>query len=197
MEDDDDEVPTISCCSRKKDVISSQHLTSSTHNNTWQWSYGLQITPYICDSFPGTIKISMSQPYKQDSIIKWHGLPDSIKLQENGALLNNVQPGKYSVSIENKSYETTRRLEATVPRLDAAIITGYTTKPVTGFPWNGEVKAQVENCPNDVLFLWSNGIVTKINILTHIRPGKYTVTLLNSNITVVSASGPALVENLM
>ena len=194
MGDDDD---VITCCSRRERA--KDHMldpTSSTRSNSWHWSYGLQITPYICAEYPGAAKISMSQQQKRAVSIRWTGADAEAIISEDGAVLGNAKPGKYVAHITNDVTGEKKRLDAQVPRLNAAVITSYTTQQCTRFPWNGEVKAVVENCPKDARFLWNNGVVTRDSRLTCARPGRYTVTLLHASITI-SACAPAVVESMM
>ena len=138
--------------------------TSGTRSNSWHWSYGLQITPYICAEYPGAAKISMSQQQKRAVSIRWTGADaEAIIRGRSGAWKREA--GKVRGTSRTMS-RVKKRLDAQVPRLNAAVITSYTTQQCTRFPWNGEVKAVVENCPKDALSCGTTGWSSQDSRLT-------------------------------
>ena len=161
------------------------------------WSYGMQITPYVCAAYAGSIRVSLPHSRRKAMRVAWKGMDADAVIDRDALYVTNLKPGRYTAHVTDESTGEHKKLEAQVPRVDAAVITAYDTRSCTMFPWNGEVAARVENCPAGTRYLWSNGVVTKESRLTCARHGRYTVTLLNSALTVINATAPAVVEGVM
>jgi hypothetical protein len=183
----DDDVH-VSCCG-----TSSRPVTHQTSSREAGRNFGFQVSPFLCEGRGGSITV---MPHSGlDTLVRWPKLPECARVQANGTSVSNLPPGKYVATV--RDVIGTYECGVDVPRLDASVITSYTTRPCTSFPWNGEVRAHVDNCQRGARFLWSNGSVTNEPVLMNARPGKYTLTLLHTPLSVVSASAPATVESLL
>lgn len=198
--DDGDDVSIHCCGTRRARDDNKIHMVGDVSSTStfvgrdiFRWSCGLQVSPYICDGYAGTVRMVLPTDFREFDI-SWN-LPKSAQIREQGRFVDNLRPGKYSTVVRCQG--VTQRLSVEVHRLEASIIVGYVSRPNTLFPWNGEVEAQVQNCPPDARFLWSNGIVTQRPLLTCCRPGTYTTTIIHAMPTVVVAREAAVVENLM
>ena len=159
------------------------------------WSYGAQVTPYICSRHQGSIRITVPTGERHVSI-EWTGLHVGADVKAGGHLLENLSPGVYH-GVASSSRGERQRLTVNVPQLHTAVVLHYVTKPATRFPWNGVVEAKMENVPTAASFLWSGGAVTTRPVLEHARPGKYTVSLIHTDTMLLSLAPPATVGNML
>ena len=150
------------------------------------------VSPFMCDVKRG--RVSIEDTSSKDILIEWTNLPEDAIVTRKGLVVDNLLPCRIHGNVFYGGIFD-HEIHSNVHALETGIITGYTTRACTAFPWNGEVLAHVQNFPKGSRFLWNNGVVTTSPILRNARPGTYTVTLIDCKCVIVDVSSPATVEN--
>ena len=164
------DLEVVTCCGRRRAPSQCQKATSTRDCLPMR---GVSVTPCVKGGARGGVRFTGSDPVPV--CVEWVNLPADAIINRFGLVATNLPPGKYEAYVTGGT-ATSRSLQAvTVPELTPPFFLGFQTRPATKWPWNGEVRVRIENCPEGALFVWNTGARTHSPRLTNARPGVYSV----------------------
>jgi len=159
----------------------------------------IAIATPCCGERGGTVTLATSRP----GTFRWHRAdgqvyPDPVASDPQGARVDGVLPGDYTVAFEPSGSGAAEELLLRVTESRVPTIIGYRVRAASG-EWSrdGEVTALTNLRDVDVASLtWSSGHQTSGTTLRGVRPGEYVavVTTVNDALTsCIHACAPARV----
>jgi hypothetical protein len=155
------------CCQRTR--TKSSELVSTI----------LKINPALSQYSKGALTLSCSSA---EAIIHWKGFDEEVEVSEDQCFVSNIPAGMYAVEITVA--DEVIQIDVEVDSIDLPVVTSYKiVHASTDNARDGHIKAHLENATEITRYLWTNGSITSIPELCDVRPGIYTATPINNDMT--------------
>jgi hypothetical protein len=180
-DEEDEHEGVVSCCGRGRASATRKRQTSTRHGQQPEPEpvpmRGVSVTPCVRGGKRGSVRFTGSEVAPAGVV--WRNLPLDAMVDRDGLVVTNLPSGTYMAHFLRHDGSEASLQAVHVPELKTPVVSTLRARPVTAWPWNGEVTASVENRPEGTLFLWSTGEKTRSPVLRRARPGVYGVCVVD------------------